>query len=94
MVHPYIPKGVFVEGLIFLTSYNSLYIHDFLIDSSYAVSVIGPDDESDVITSYAASAASMPDFIAVCVPFILGTFRNPAVQPIRAPPGKTNFGID
>ena len=27
------------------------------------------------------SAASMPDFIAVCVPLILGTFKNPAVSP-------------
>lgn len=35
-----------------------------------------------------------PDFIAVCVPFILGTFRKPAEQPIIAPPGKAVFGID
>ena len=94
MMHPYIPKDVFIEGLTFLTSYNSLYTHEFLIDSSYASSTIGPDDESDITASYAASAASIPDFIALCVPFILGTFRNPAAQPIRAPPGKTNFGID
>jgi hypothetical protein len=38
-----------------------------------------------------ASAAVMPDFIAVCVPLILGTFRNPAVQPTRQPPGKGQF---
>ena len=36
----------------------------------------------------------MPDFIAVCVPLIRGTFRNPAEQPISAPPGKTSFGTD
>ena len=29
----------------------------------------------------------MPDFIAVCIPFILGTFKNPAAQPINTPPG-------
>ena len=42
----------------------------------------------------AASAASMPDFIALCVPLILGTFTNPAEQPIKHPPGKTSFGTD
>jgi len=25
---------------------------------------------------------------------IFGTFKNPAVQPIKAPPGKESFGID
>ena len=42
--------------------------------------------------SNAASAATMPDFIAVCVPLILGTLRKPAVSPIRAPPGKVELG--
>jgi hypothetical protein len=36
--------------------------------------------------------ACVPDFIAVWVPFILGTFRKPAEQPMRAPPGKTRPG--
>ena len=36
----------------------------------------------------------MPDFIAVCVPLILGTLRKPAVSPISAPPGNTSLGID
>lgn len=35
-----------------------------------------------------------PDFIAVCVPFIFGTFKKPAEHPIIAPPGKTGYGID
>ncbi|MFB3128163.1 MAG: hypothetical protein ACE1Y7_00490, partial [Lysobacteraceae bacterium] len=35
----------------------------------------------------AASAAIMADFIAVCVPLILGTFMKPAVAPISAAPG-------
>lgn len=36
----------------------------------------------------------LPDFIAVWVPFILGTFMKPAEHPISAPPGKTGYGID
>ena len=36
----------------------------------------------------------VPDFIAVCVPFILGTFKKPAEHPIIAPPGNTGFGSD
>lgn len=32
--------------------------------------------------------------MAVCVPFILGTFMKPAEQPIIAPPGKTGYGMD
>jgi len=36
----------------------------------------------------------MPDIMAVCVPLILGTFRNPAEQPMRAPPGKVSLGMD
>ena len=41
-----------------------------------------------------ASAASMPDFMAAWVPLILGTFRNPAASPIKAPLGKVSFGMD
>lgn len=40
------------------------------------------------------SAASMPLFMAVCVPLILGTFIKPGLQPIRAPPGKVSLGTD
>jgi len=40
------------------------------------------------------SAATMPDFIAVWLPLIFGTLRNPAVSPISAPPGKSTSGID
>lgn len=36
----------------------------------------------------------LPDFIAVWVPFIFGTFKKPAAHPIIAPPGKTGYGID
>ncbi len=41
-----------------------------------------------------ASAATIPDFIAVWVPLILGMFRKPAVSPISTPPGKVNLGMD
>lgn len=41
-----------------------------------------------------ASEASMPLFIAVCVPLILGTFIKPGLQPISNPPGKVSLGID
>lgn len=36
----------------------------------------------------------LPDFIAVWVPFILGTFKKPDEHPIIAPPGKAGYGID
>ena len=36
----------------------------------------------------AASAASIPDFIALWDPLIRGTLTKPAEQPISAPPGK------
>lgn len=45
-------------------------------------------------TSKHASAASMPDFMAVCVPLILTAFRNPAEQPTSAPPGNVSFGSE
>ena len=41
-----------------------------------------------------ASAAVIPDFIAVWVPLIFGTLRNPAVSPTSSPPGNVSFGID
>lgn len=40
------------------------------------------------------SAASIPLFIAVWVPLILGTFMKPGLQPISKPPGNVSFGID
>ena len=39
-------------------------------------------------------AATMPDFIAVCVPLIFGTLRKPAVSPTSNPPGKVSLGMD
>ncbi len=48
----------------------------------------------DPMAWYAASAASMPLFIAVWLPLIRAAFRKPASQPISAPPGNTSFGSD
>jgi hypothetical protein len=42
----------------------------------------------------AASAASMPVFMALWLPLMRGTFTKPAEQPIKAPPGKNSLGID
>ena len=41
-----------------------------------------------------ASAAAMPDRIALWLPLMRGTFMNPAEQPSSAPPGNANFGTD
>ena len=42
----------------------------------------------------AASAAAMPDSMALCEPLMRGTFMKPAAQPTSTPPGKISFGID
>jgi hypothetical protein len=47
---------------------------------------------SAVRASYALSAATIALFIALCVPLILGTFMNPGLQPINAPPGNASLG--
>ena len=54
---------------------------------------VGEEKFSSVKASKAHSAASIPDFIAVCVPLIFGTFINPGLQPTRRPPGKANLGM-
>ena len=43
--------------------------------------------------SKALSAASMPVFMALWVPLILGTLRKPGLQPTRQPPGKASLGM-
>ena len=40
------------------------------------------------------SAATIPDFIAVCVPLILAKFSVPASQPINNAPGMDIFGSE
>lgn len=49
---------------------------------------------SSVTKSNTDSAANMPLFIALWVPFIFGTFINPGLHPIKQPPGKVSLGMD
>ena len=49
--------------------------------------------EELVRASKALSAASMPLFMALCVPLILGMLRKPGLHPISAPPGKVSLGM-
>lgn len=51
-------------------------------------------DPSLLRASNAHSAASIPDFIALCVPFTLGTFIKPAAHPTNAAPGMASLGMD
>ena len=72
------------------TLYSSSHTHDFLSASGYA-STTGAGSSLPSAAN-TASAQTMPDFIAVWVPLILGTLRKPAVSPISAPPGKHQLG--
>jgi hypothetical protein len=47
------------------------------------------DNKSKIV-----SAAIIPDFIAIWVPFNFGTFKNPGLHPTKQPPGNDNFGTD
>ncbi len=44
--------------------------------------------------SATASAAAMPERMALWMALRRGTFMKPAAQPISAPPGKARSGID
>ncbi len=46
------------------------------------------------IAACAASAAALPDSIALWLPLIRGTFTRPTEQPSSTPPGNAAFGID
>ena len=78
------------------TLLSSSYTHEWRKDSSYELSVMGSVNSSgaSLSASNALSAANMPDFIAVCVPLIFGTFNMPAVSPTSTPPGNASFGMD
>lgn len=54
---------------------------------------VGEFAEELVRASKALSAASMPLFMALWVPLILGTLRKPGLHPISAPPGKVSLGM-
>lgn len=47
---------------------------------------------SSPIISKILSAANIPVFIALWLPFIFGTFIKPGLQPTRQPPGNVNLG--
>ena len=47
-----------------------------------------------LIAAAAASAAAIPESIALWLPLMRGRFTRPAEQPSSAPPGKADFGID
>ena len=86
----HIPR--FNAGLTLRTLYRSSHMGDCFHPSPYASSTSRA--RPDCNAAYAASAASIPDFIALWVPLIRGTLRNPAEQPINAPPGNATFGTD
>ena len=46
------------------------------------------------MAAWAASAAAMPDSMALWLPLMRGTLTSPAEQPSSATPGATIFGID
>lgn len=104
-IPPHIPRRVLNEGRRLRISWRSFQTQEERKEESYDdMSAAGASfSDSDVFVSaeddgctaaYAASAASMPLFMALCVPFILATFINPAEQPISAPPGKLRIGTD
>ena len=53
---------------------------------------VGEEKFSSVIVSKIDSAASIPPFMALCVPFNRATFMKPGLQPAKHPPGNVSFG--
>lgn len=90
-IPPYRPKEEWKLGLKFLTALSSFQIQLFLILSEYDFGskplVLEGVVSDSIIASIALSAANIPLFMALWVPLILGTFKNPAVQPTKQPPG-------
>eukprot|EP01139_Manchomonas_bermudensis_P007437 Amastigsp_a180931_43.p3 type:complete len:220 gc:universal Amastigsp_a180931_43:213-872(+) len=83
-------------GRMLRTLWSSSQIEELRSAASYeAMSIAAQSLVSRPLSAVAtASAASMPERMAVCVPLTLGTFMNPAEQPMSAPPGKFSLGID
>ena len=77
---------------MFLDLYKSVSIQEDLSFSSKSIK------SSPIlfllIASNALSAASIPDFMAVCVPLIFVKTIKPASQPTKIPPGKVIFGLE
>ena len=74
------------------TGFRSFAIGPVITASAYSSS--SSPCRSSRIAACAASAAAMPDSMALWLPLMRGTFRKPAESPISAPPGKVSFGID
>ena len=66
-----------------------------MMDSAHYSPMVGDLLASSllVMVSKTDSAASIPLFMALCVPLIFGTFMKPGLQPIRQPPGKVSLGM-
>ena len=64
-----------------------------LLKSQHFQNSRADEDESERASNM-LSAASIPLFMALCVPLIFGTLRKPAAQPIKHPPGNVSFGKD
>jgi hypothetical protein len=99
-IPPQSPRPVLNEGRRLRTSCRSECTHELCRAVSYD-SRLAADPASDLTVedegwtaSQAASAASIPLFMALCVPLILATFTKPAEHPSKAPPGKFSFGTD
>src|SRR2546430_1563444 len=79
-------------GLTLRTLYRSSYTHELRNASGYAAS--SSRARPSPSAANAASAPSIPVFIALGPPLIRGTLRNPAPSPMSAPPGKPSLGSD
>ncbi len=82
---------------MFLAEYNYYQTHDFSIFVWYFSTTLGLfyyEVGGRISLSYIAFPAYIPDFMAVCDPFIFKTFINPALHPTRTPPGKVNLGTE
>src|SRR5437762_3511726 len=79
-------------GFTLRTLYRSSKTHDLRNASGYEVS--SSLARPSLSAANAASAASMPVFIALCEPLMRGRLTNPAAQPINAPPANDSLGTD
>jgi hypothetical protein len=100
-IPPQMPNAVPNDGRRLRTSYRSSRTHDACSARSYgpiSAAAAAPSSPSLPSNAWSActapSAASIPLFIALCVPLIFATFTKPALHPIRAPPGKWSLGTD
>jgi len=80
------------RGLKLRTVCSSLRIHDRSNACLYSTS--SSPARPALIAAAAASAASMPLFMALWLPLMRGTFSRPAESPSSTPPGKYICGID